>query len=346
MIVFVGRQNSGKSTLFNRLLGSKKAVVSEIPGTTIDRKKATFNWQGNDIPICDIAGLPIDKNNPLFDEMNKQALTAISEAHEIVLVIDGRTGINQDDLKLADWLRKQNKNYTLVVNKIDEVKQLSISIENDISKYFFDAQKIFYLSALHGKNINELLDYLTKFAKPNISPKIPQVVIVGRQNTGKSTLFNQILQQDRSIISSSAGTTRDSIEEPYKKNGMNIKIIDTAGMRKKSKISEAIETQSIDETLKNIASADEVVCLIDANEGPTQQDVKIIDYAQKIKKRLIIAVNKWDLTGLDKDEAKKMIISRFSFLKLIPIVPISAKTGWNVKSLIILMQQLLNKRGV
>ena len=346
MIVFIGRQNTGKSTLFNRLAGSKKAVVSAVAGTTLDRIKALITWQGKEILICDIAGLPIDKNNPLSEKMNEQALIAISEASEIMLTIDGKTGIVQDDIVLIDWLRKQNKKFSVIVNKIDNLKQISPTLTKQVEKYCFDSKRIFYLSALHGKNINELLDYLSKFAQKVNQKKEYKIVIAGRQNTGKSTLFNTILQQKRSIVSGIAGTTRDSIEELFTKNKMNFKIIDTAGIRKKSKIYEAIEKQSVSAALQSIDKADGVICLIDAQEGPTQQDIKIIDYTRKSKKQLIIAVNKWDLTGLEENDAIDMILSRFSFLKLNTIIPICAETGWNVKPLISQMQQQLSKRGL
>lgn len=346
MIVFVGRQNTGKSTLFNRLIGPNKALVSNVAGTTIDRIKAFISWQGKQIQICDMAGLPIDKESPIAEKVNEQAVKALKEASEIILIIDGKTGIVQDDINLIGWLRKQEKHFSVVVNKIDNVRQIEPTLTAQIEKYCDRTNTIFYLSALHGKGVNELLDYCLNYSQ-NVKPKNEiKIVISGRQNTGKSTLFNSILKQERSVVSTVAGTTRDTVEESLTVNGKNFNIIDTAGIRKQSKIYETIEKQSTSYSLSNIKTADAVICLIDAVEGPTQQDIKIINFANKLRKNLIIAVNKWDLIDAGEKRAQDIILSRFSFLKSIPIIPISAKSGWNVKKLLSELQLQLNKRGV
>ena len=346
MIVFVGRQNSGKSTLFNRLIGPNKALVSNVAGTTIDRKKAFISWQGKKIQICDMAGLPIDKESPIAEKVNEQAVKALKEASEIILIIDGKAGIVQDDINLIGWLRKQEKHFSVVVNKIDNARQIEPTLTAQIEKYCNRTNAIFYLSALHGKGVSELLDYFLKYSQSVKTKNDINLVISGRQNTGKSTLFNSLLKQERSIVSTVAGTTRDAVEESLTLNGRSFNIIDTAGMRKQSKIYETIERQSIGYSLSNIKTADTVICLIDAVEGPTQQDIKIINFAKKLKKNVIIAVNKWDLIDASEESARDIILSRFSFLKSIPIIPISAKSGWNVKKLISELQLQPNKRGV
>lgn len=346
MIVFIGRQNAGKSTLFNRLVGSGKAVVSAIAGTTIDRKKSAISWQGKQIQICDMAGLPIDKNSPIAAEVNKQAIKALDEASEIVLIIDGLVGITQDDINLIAWIRKQGRHFSVVINKIDNPKCIDPILTRQIDKRFGKQIKVLYLSALHGKGVGELLDYLSNYGQVIKSKNEFKIVICGRQNTGKSTLFNAFLKQERSVVSGIAGTTRDAVEEHLTLNGENIMMIDTAGIRKQSKINELIEKQSTNFSLRNIETADVVICLVDAKEGPTQQDIKIINHAQKMRKNIIIAVNKWDLIEADESQAVGMILSRFSFLQDVPIIPISAKDGWNINKLITALRQQLNRKGV
>lgn len=352
MIVLIGRQNVGKSTLFNRLIGSHQAVVSSIAGTTIDRRVSKYSWQGKEIEICDLAGLPISKDNPLADAITNQVVIALKKAKIILVIVDAGVGLTGEDLNLIEWVRKNNQSYLLVVNKIDEFKNFN---QNDFINHYrqaSDAKNSFYISALHGKGISELLDYLSDFGKKIRLIKYPKIIIVGRQNVGKSTLFNQLLKSQRSIVSELAGTTRDPVEQNTNLQNNKITLVDSAGIRKKSKEINSIEKQSIGAAINIIKLSDIILMVIDGGEGPSHQDIKIINQVKINRKKIAIIINKWDKFSnhqpdkvLAKKEAQLIIYRRFPFLRGIDVIPISAKFNWNINNLLNWIEKSVDSLG-
>lgn len=333
MIILVGRPNVGKSTLFNRLCGGRLAIASDIAGTTINRKDGICHWVGKEIPISDFVGLPIPKSTPQYKQIMAQVDKALAEAEGFVLVIDGREGLLFDDIELLNLLRKTGKPISVVVNKVDNGEQ-EIDLPSDISA----AHQI---SALHGRGITELLDFLSKFENKIKTDNGFQMAIIGRQNVGKSTLFNQLLKDERSVVSDTPGTTLDSVEARLEIGQIKTTFIDTAGVRKPGKVRTKLEKDAVTSTIISIIRSDAVVAIVDAIEGPTRQDIHLMALALRHKKPILIIVNKWDLIeeNVTDEEATnlrawKMIARRFPSLKSLPIVPMSALTGWNSQKVI------------
>lgn len=333
MIILIGRPNVGKSTLFNRLCGGQFAIASDISGTTINRKDGICHWLNRAIPISDFVGLPIPKSTPQYKQIMAQVDKALDEAEGFVLVIDGKVGLVYDDIELLNLLRKTGKPISVVVNKIDSGHQ-EIDLPSDISA----AHQI---SALHGRGITELLDFLLKFDNKIKAEAGFKMAIIGRQNVGKSTLFNHLLKDERSVVSDTAGTTLDAIEANLRVGDIDSTFIDTAGVRKPGKVRTKLEKDAVTRTIISIIQSNAVVAIVDAFEGPTRQDIHLIALALKHKKPVLIIVNKWDLIEpeiIDEEatnlRAWKMIARRFPSLKTLPIVPMSALTGWNSKKVL------------
>lgn len=341
MIILIGQPNVGKSTLFNRLTGSSHAIVSAISGTTLNRKDGICNWLGKQIPVADFIGLPVKKDSPHFQEVSKQVDSALNIATAFLFVLDGQVGLTKVDNDLINLIRKQGKPMALVVNKIDNQKD----IPNDLPKGF---DNIFFISALHGSGMTDLLDFMASFPLKDKLTSHAQLVFIGRQNVGKSTLFNQLVNQDRSIVSSVPGTTREPIEVVIHRNSQTITFIDTAGIRKPGKIQSTLERETVGAALEKVITSTAVVCLIDASEGPTRQDIHLIEFASKRRKPILIIVNKWDLFENNQDIgeqskiALRLVTSRFPSLRRFQIIPVSAKTGWNVKKIIEWLQLVVD----
>ncbi len=294
IIAIVGRPNVGKSTLFNRLTESREAIVDEISGVTRDRNYGTGNWNGVDFSVIDTGGYVQNSDDIFEEEINKQVLLAIEEADIILFMVDVSSGIHDLDTSVASMLRRVNKKIILVVNKVDNPQRLMDATEF----YNLGLGDYFALSSMNGSGTGELLDEVVKnlAGQPEEQlPDIPRIAIVGRPNVGKSSLVNSLLGEERNIVTPVAGTTRDSIYTRYNKFQHDFLLVDTAGLRKKGKVSENIEFYSVMRAIRTIENSDICLLLIDATRGIESQDLNIISLIQKNSKGMIILVNKWDL---------------------------------------------------
>ena len=339
-ICLIGRPNTGKSTLFNRLIKEKKSIILDEEGITRDRIYAKSNFDGKTFYLVDTGGIDISKKS-FADKIKLQAEIAIEEADVIIFVLDGLTDINENDKAIARILKKTSKKVLLAINKIDNTAR----IENIYNFYELGFDLVFPISATHNRGINELLKEATKDFNEN--PTLPseegiRFSFIGRPNTGKSSLVNALLGEERVIVSPVAGTTRDAIDTKFTFNKEPFVVVDTAGLRKKGKIFESVEKYSLIRTLKAIDTSDVCVLVIDAEEKILEQDKHIISYALEANKPIIIAVNKWDKIE-NKDEQmkefKKLIEVEFKFIKYVKVVFLSAKTKKRVNDLIPLIKE-------
>ncbi len=294
IVAIVGRPNVGKSTLFNRLTVSREAIVDEVSGVTRDRNYGLANWNGMDFSVIDTGGYVRNSDDIFEEEINKQVHLAIEEADIILFMVDVTTGIHELDMSVASLLRKYNKKVILVVNKVDNSERLFEATEF----YSLGLGDYFPLSSINGGGTGDLLDEVVKNLPdmaPEIIPDIPRVAIIGRPNVGKSSLINALLGEERNIVTPLAGTTRDSIYTRFNKYNHDFLLVDTAGLRKKGKVSEDIEFYSVMRAVRTIENSDICLLLIDATRGIEAQDLNIISLIQKNNKGMIILVNKWDL---------------------------------------------------
>jgi GTP-binding protein len=333
VVALVGRPNVGKSTLFNRLIGSKVAIIEDIPGITRDRIYGTVNFNNYVFHLIDTGGIDLSKEK-FNDEIKVQAELAIDEADVIVFIVDGKEGLTSNDLEVKDMLIKSGKKVIVAINKIDS----KLAREHMYDFYELGFDSYINVSAEQNEGIYELLQMITDDFKEykeeeNNSIKFS---IIGRPNVGKSSLVNAILNEDRVIVSPIAGTTRDAIDTPFVYNKENFVVIDTAGMRKKGKIYETVERYSLLRSMKAIDRSDVCVLVINAEEGIIEHDKHIAGYAIEAGKALVIVVNKWD-TIEDKDkEMKKFeqsIRNNFQFMPYVPIVYLSALTKKRIHTL-------------
>ena len=325
VVAIVGSPNVGKSTIFNRMIGERHAIVDDEAGITRDRLYAECEWLGHRFSLIDTGGIEI-KDRPFQELIRMQAEIAINEADVIVFVTDGRVGITTDDRVVTSILRKVDKPIILAVNKIDE------------GSYMADAQEFYALglgephvvSGAHGIGIGDILNEIIKYLPDNEEElKEDQITfcVVGRPNVGKSSLTNAILNQDRVIVSDISGTTRDSIDTPFKRGDQSYLVIDTAGLRKRGKIYESIDKYSAIRTLKAIERSEIVLLVLDGKEGITEQDKHVIQYATDLCKAIIIVVNKWDLVDKQTNtmsDYTKIIRQEYKFLEYAPVVFVSA----------------------
>ena len=338
IVVIIGRPNVGKSTLFNRLVGKREAIVDDISGVTRDRNYGDVEWTGKKFTLIDTGGY-VPNSSELFETaIREQVDIAVSEADAILFMVDVRTGINSVDIEISNMLRAGSKDFFLLVNKVDSENFESAAAEF----YSLGVEKLYDISALGGRKIGDLLDELTadfpagKNADEEKDKRL-KVAVVGRPNVGKSSLTNALLGYDRSIVTEIPGTTRDSLDSVLKFYKQEIILIDTAGLRKKKKVEESIEFYSTIRSLKAIGECDVAVVMIDAQFGIEKQDQKIIDEAIRWRKGIILAVNKWDLIEKDTNTAKKFeneIRNKTGALDYIPVIFISAKTKQRIYKLI------------
>jgi len=329
IVAIVGRPNVGKSTLFNHLVGQRKAIVEDIPGVTRDRLYENCEWSGRDFIIIDTGGIRFEEGDIFAREVKLQAEMAIEEADVILFVVDARQGINTEDEQVANLLRRSGKPVILVANKVENFdRQLDY-----FEFYQLGLGDPIPISAMHGLNTNDLLDkVISHFPPANTDEENDnaiKIAIIGRPNVGKSSLVNAFLGEKRVIVSDIPGTTRDAIDTPFTYNGNDYILIDTAGIRKKSRIKEATEKYSVIRSLKSIERADVVLIMLDATEGVSEQDQRIAGYAHKAGKANIIVVNKWDLVEKDAhtmNQFDKDIREELKFLAYAPIMYISALT--------------------
>ena len=307
LVAIVGRPNVGKSTLFNRLTQSKQAIVTEVAGTTRDRLYGKVNWTGQEFSLVDTGGWVVNSDDVMEDEINKQVQIAVEEADVILFVTDVMNGLTDLDSSVAQMLRKSGKTVVVVANKADN---FSLGFQS-AEFYSLGLGDPYSVSAINGSGTGDLLDHiLTLFTKDNEEEElddIPKFAIVGRPNAGKSSIINALVGEERSIVTDVAGTTRDSIYHRYSKFGMDFYLIDTAGIRKKGKVTEDLEYYSVIRSIKVIESADVCILLIDATRGIESQDMNIFSLIQKNRKGLVVFVNKWDTV----EEKDNVVIKTF-----------------------------------
>jgi len=306
IVAIVGRPNVGKSTLFNRLTESRDAIVKEVSGVTRDRLYGKGEWNGYQFSVIDTGGYATTKEDIFEGEIRKQVQIAIEEATVIVFMVDVMTGIVEMDQTVAQLLRKSKKPVLIAANKVDNTDRVGLSSEF----YTFGLGEVFDLSATNGSGTGENLDELVKyFNKEDESVReedsLPRIAIVGRPNVGKSSMVNALTGQERNIVTDISGTTRDSIHTRYKAFGFDFLLIDTAGIRKKAKVTEDIEYYSVLRSVRTIENADVCLFMIDASEGIQKQDLSIFYMCEKNSKGVVVLVNKWDLVEKDQNTMVK-----------------------------------------
>lgn len=325
VVAIVGSPNVGKSTIFNRIIGDRRAIVDDEAGITRDRLYATATWLRKTFTLIDTGGIEI-ANRPFQEQIRIQANIAIDEADIIIFVTDGQVGITKDDRMVAKMLQKVKKPVILAVNKIDEGLQAA----NAAEFYSLGLGEPIPVSGSHGVGIGEILNRIIDLINPSKEEVKEDVVtfsLIGRPNVGKSSLTNAILSEERVIVSDISGTTRDSIDTPFTKDGKNYIVIDTAGLKKKGKIYESIDKYSAIRALKAIERSEIVLLVIDGDKGILEQDKHVIQYATDLHKAIIIVVNKWDLVDKDTNTMSsftKEIRKEYKFLDYAPIVYVSA----------------------
>ena len=303
IVAIVGRPNVGKSTLFNRLIGKRKAIVQESSGVTRDRHYGKSYWENKEFSVIDTGGYVSGSNDIFEAEIRKQVNIAIEEANVIMFVVDVETGITDLDLEVASILRKSIKPVIVVANKVDNNQRI-----NDVFEFYnFGLNDVYGISALNGAGTGELLDNLVKKLdddNDDNDSELPRIAIVGKPNVGKSSLINSLLGIERNIVTDISGTTRDSIDTRYNAFGFDIVLVDTAGIRKKSKVHEDIEFYSVMRAIRTIENCDVCLFMIDATEGLQGQDMNIFSVIEKNKKGIVMLVNKWDVIEKQTDTMK------------------------------------------
>ncbi len=337
IVAIVGRPNVGKSTLFNKLTGSRLAIVDDKPGVTRDRIYADCEWRGRTFTVVDTGGIEPDSSDIILSQMKRQAEMAIELADVVLFVTDISTGMVASDATVARMLQKAGKKIILCVNKVDGVGEVPSEIYEFYNLGLGDP---YPLSSVHGTGTGDILDAVVE-ALPEMveeaeEENVIKVAVIGKPNVGKSSLINRIIGEERVIVSNIPGTTRDAVDTPFERDGQKYLFIDTAGIRKKNKVDEAIEKYSVMRSLMAIERADVCLILIDAAEGVTEQDTKIAGEAHDKGKASIIVVNKWD--SIDKDgntmnEMKKDIEKDLAYMTYAPQLFISAMTGQRVDQL-------------
>ncbi|RLD81777.1 MAG: ribosome biogenesis GTPase Der [Bacteroidetes bacterium] len=333
IVAIVGRPNVGKSTLFNRLVQSRDAIVHESSGVTRDRHYGVSNWNGLDFSVIDTGGYVVNSDDIFEEEIRKQAILAIDEADVIIFLVDVLSGITDLDDAMAGILRKSKKKVFLVVNKVDNNERLY-----DANVFYgLGLGEIYSISSINGSGTGDLLDVVVE-ALPNKTEDdedgdIPKFAIVGRPNVGKSSLINTFVGEDRNIVTPLSGTTRDSIHTKYNKYGHDFILIDTAGLRKKGKVSENVEFYSVMRSIRSIENADVCLLLIDATRGIESQDVNIFHLIDKNRKGVVILVNKWDLVDKEANSTEdytEKIRQKIAPFNDVPIIFTSALTKQRV----------------
>jgi GTPase len=333
IVAIIGRPNVGKSTLFNRLIKKRHAVVDDEPGVTRDRNYHLANWSGKSFYLVDTGGLVPSTKNEIEKLVKAQAEIAIDEADLVLFLIDTKVGAQEIDLEITDKLRKRGKNLILVANKVDSEKdELEIHVLNRLG-----LGEPFSISAQNGRNIGDLLDRIIDFLPEKIEEEKEEesikVAVVGRTNVGKSSFVNALLGENKLIVSSQPGTTRDSIDTQFKTEDRLFTLIDTAGLKKKSKVKDGIEYYTSLRTLRSIERCDVALLLVEAQIGLLKQDIKIAQEIADQWKGIVLVVNKWDLVEKDSKTADiytKQIREVAPFIDYVPIIYVSALTGQRV----------------
>ncbi|WP_283591586.1 ribosome biogenesis GTPase Der [Clostridium butanoliproducens] len=337
IVAIVGRPNVGKSTLFNKLAGKRIAIVEDTPGVTRDRIYAEAEWLTHNFTIIDTGGIEPENEDIIMAQMRRQANMAIETADVIVFIVDGKVGLHPSDYEVAQMLRKSRKPIVLVVNKIDRIELE----DNAFEFYNLGIGNPISISASQGLGLGDMLDEVVSHFNSNESTEEEdeyiKIAMIGKPNVGKSSLINKILGEERNIVSNIPGTTRDAIDSNVETEEGKFTLIDTAGLRRKSKIKEEIERYSVVRTLAAIERADICILMIDATEGLSDQDEKIVGYAHELNKAIMVVVNKWDLIEKDDKTMRNFqmdIAKGLSFMSYASYLFISAKTGQRVNKVL------------
>ncbi|WP_412031311.1 ribosome biogenesis GTPase Der [Metamycoplasma buccale] len=332
VVAIIGKPNVGKSTLFNKLINKRKSIVYDTPGVTRDRIYEIASWSGHEFKVIDTGGITIE-NDDFKEQIKIQAQIAIEEANVIIFLLDGKENITSEDYYVASLLRKTNKKVIVGVNKLDNNSQ-----QFDFQIYSLGFEKVFMISAIHGDGLGDMLDEVINQLDFNLSKNETyfKLALLGKTNVGKSTLLNTLANEDRSIVSNVAGTTRDSVSSIIKINNEEFEIIDTAGIKRKSKLVESVEHYALMRANDTIEEANLCLLLLDATDEVSHFHQSIIGIAWELKKPLIVVVNKWDLIEKETstmDKFKKELTKKLKFVDWAPIVFISAKEKIRINKL-------------
>jgi GTP-binding protein len=348
VLAIVGRPNVGKSTLFNKLIGERKAIVDDSPGVTRDRNYGEAEWAGRKFQLIDTGGLDTLADQGLQESVQKQSRLALAEADVILFLFDGKGGLSPLDRETVDLLRQQDKPVFFAVNKIDSRQRADHLYEF----YALGIDPLFSISAEHGLGIPDLLDEIvSRFPDAEAAKEETEkqkmalrIAVVGRPNVGKSTLVNRLLGFERSVVDSRPGTTRDALDTPFELEGERCLLVDTAGIRRKARIHDRLEHYSVNHSLRSVDRSDLVLYIIDGVEGVTDQDAQVLSYAAQRGKALVLVVNKWDVLsqqGAHVEDYRKEVHYRLSFLDFVPVAFISAATGYGVGRMLRLARDVL-----
>ncbi len=340
LIAIVGRPNVGKSTFFNKVVGKKISITEDKPGVTRDRLYADSEWRGRAFTIVDTGGIEMRSEDTMWREIKKQAEVAVDTANVILFFVDGREGLTSSDYDVAELLRRSKKPVILVVNKVDEYSEDKV-----FEFYSLGLGEPYPVSAEHGTGVGDVLDEAVSWFEKgeNVEDESIKIAVVGKPNAGKSSLVNRLLGFERSIVTDIAGTTRDAIDTRLSYGGKEYTIIDTAGIRKKSKVEDDIEYYSVLRAFDAVRRADVCLLVVDSTEGLTEQDTKIIGYVHEQGKPSLIVMNKWDLIEKDTNTINKFeskLKEDLKFMDYFKSVYISAKTGQRAEKLFSLIDEV------
>jgi GTP-binding protein len=345
VVALIGRPNVGKSALFNRIVGENTAIVSEEAGTTRDRHFTRAEWAGRDFWLVDTGGLTEDPNIPMDVEIRKQVMQAIEEADLLLLIVDAKAGLHPVDRRIVDILRDGQRPFVIVANKVDDPQSADW-----YEFYELGAGDPLPVSAANGKQTGDMLDALIERipSAEEDEPEALKVAVIGRPNVGKSSIVNRLLGEERLVVSPTSGTTRDAIDTPFRYHGRDLVFIDTAGLRRQSKIDDGVEFYSSLRTRRAIERADVCVLVLDATQGLENQDLKIATLAWEAGRGLVILVNKWDILE-DKDEKssrkfEKDARDKVPYLQWVPFIFVSAVTGQRINRVLDTVLQVEEER--
>lgn len=348
IVAVVGRPNVGKSTFFNKIIGSRVSIVEDTPGVTRDRIYGETEWAGKPFALIDTGGIDPDTEDVILSQMREQAEVAMDMAHVIVFMVDGKDGLTSDDREVAMMLRKTGKKVVLLVNKVDNAKEP----EDFYDFYELGLGDPIWISSANKLNLGDALDAIIE-GLPRVEDEEDdltiKIAVIGKPNVGKSSLVNSIIGENRVIVSDIAGTTRDSIDTPFEVDDEKFVLIDTAGIRRKAKVQEDIERYSVIRALSAIERSDVCILMIDAADGISEQDKKIAGLAHESGKGIIVVVNKWDLLKKETgtmSKFKRDIENQFPFMNYAPSLYVSVKTGQRMDQIIPMVKAVAENRAM